>query len=65
VWNHLAHTTRRTFNFNQHVGAAMFPQQLATPTARSHRCAITDRADGDEASTSGARELADSPRCSP
>jgi len=61
MWNHLAHTTRRSFNLNQHVGPTMFPQQLATPAARSHRRAIADRADGDEASTSGACELADHP----
>ena len=61
MWNHLAHTTRCSFNLNQHVGPTMFPQQLATPTARSHRRAIANRADGDEASTSGACELANHP----
>lgn len=57
--NHLAHPTRRSFDVYQHVGAAMFPEQLATAPARGNRCSVADRAHGDESSATGAREFAD------
>jgi len=48
VRNEIGHRSRNSVNLHQQRGAAVFPQQLAAPTAQGDRGIVAERADGDE-----------------